>query len=78
MTAEVIGIIMLSFTLLLHLIGMLWWAATLTKRVDYIEKWVASNEYTSERLATLESQAKAIQVSLERIESYIITPNEKH
>jgi len=72
MTPEAIGLIALSLTLLVHLAGTIWWAATLTKRVEHIERWIASNEYTGERLAALEGKMQAISASLERIESHIV------
>lgn len=68
MTAEAGALVALSITLLVHLAGTIWWAASLTKRVEHIEKWIVTNEHTGERLARLESSLEALSYSLERIE----------
>ena len=59
---------MLTTTLIVHLIATVWWAASLTKRVDHIERWIASNEHTAERLAALEQQIENISCGIVRIE----------
>lgn len=71
MGGDVAGLVALSATLGVHLIATVWWAATLTKRVDHIERWMANNEHTAERLAALEQQVKAMSSGIARIEHYL-------
>jgi len=72
MSGETIGLLALSMTLLLHLAGTIWWAASLTKRVEHIEKWITSNEHTSERLVKLEQKIQNVSSSINRIERHIL------
>jgi len=72
MSAEAIGLLALSFTLLIHLAGTIWWAARLTARVEHIEKWIGSNEHTSERLVVLEEQLRNVSASMARIERLLV------
>ena len=62
---------MLTITLVIHLIATVWWAASLTKRVDHIEKWIASNKHTAERLAAMEQQIENMIGGIARIEQYL-------
>ena len=62
---------MLTITLVVHLITTVWWAASLTKRVDHIEKWIASNEHTAERLAAMEQQIENMIWGIARIEQHL-------
>lgn len=71
MDGDVAGLVALSATLGVHLIATVWWAATLTKRVDHIERWMTNNEHTAERLAALEQQVKAMSSGIARIEHYL-------
>lgn len=68
MNGDVIGILMLSVTLSVHLIATVWWAASVTKRVEHLEKWINSNAHTAERLAALEREIGHVIGGLERIE----------
>ncbi len=61
----------LAVTLVVHLISTVWWAASLTRRVDYIERWITSNARTTERLASLEQRIDNLAASLQRIEGYL-------
>jgi len=61
----------LTITLIVHLTVTVWWAASLTKRVDHIEKWISSNERTAERIAALEQQIKDMSCGISRIEKYL-------
>lgn len=71
MTADVMGLITLSLTLSVHLIATAWWAASITRRVDHIEKWIASHEHTAARLAALEQQMQNVGNGIERIEHLV-------
>jgi hypothetical protein len=71
MTEQSIGLIMLTLTLSVHLIATVWWAASLTKRVEHMERWILSNEHTAERLAALELQIDHIGGGISRIEQYL-------
>jgi hypothetical protein len=71
MSADLIGLVALSVTISVHLIATVWWAASLTKRVEHIEKWITSNEHTAERLAALEQQIKALGAGVARVEHYL-------
>jgi hypothetical protein len=66
-----IPLLMLTLTLIVHLIATVWWAASLTKRVDHIERWISSNERTAERIAALEQQLKDMGFGIARIEKYL-------
>jgi len=69
--ASAIPFLMLTVTLILHLVATVWWAASLTKRVDHIERWISSNESPAERLATLEQQVENVSYGISRIEQYL-------
>ncbi len=71
MTGDVIGLFSLTITLAIHLITTVWWAASITRRVEYIEKWISSHEHTAERLASLERQVEHIGGGINRIEHLI-------
>lgn len=66
--SSAIPLLMLTVTLVVHLITTVWWAASLTKRVDHIEKWISSNQHTAERLASLEQQIENVNDGVLRIE----------
>ena len=66
--ANVIALVTLTFTLTLHLVATVWWAASLTRRVDHIEKWIGNNAQTAERLAALEQQISNLSAGIARIE----------
>ena len=68
-----IPFLMLTMTLVVHLVATVWWAASLTKRVEHIEKWIGSNEHTAERLAALEERIDYISGGIFRIEQYLRT-----
>jgi hypothetical protein len=72
MNPEAIGLIALSFTLMLHLAGTIWWAASLTKRVEHIERWISGNEHTGERLVSLEANIQNMSHALARIEKHLL------
>jgi hypothetical protein len=67
-SGDVIGLVSLTITLSIHLITTVWWAASITKRVEHAEKWMASHEHTAERLAMLEQQLENAVGALDRIE----------
>jgi len=66
-----IPFLMLTVTLVVHLIATVWWAASLTKRVDHIEQWIASNENTSARMAALEQQIANLSSGIARVEQHL-------
>lgn len=73
MTVEsaALPLLMLTLTLIVHLVATVWWAASLTKRVEHIEKWISSNEHTAERLAALEQRLDNMSGGIFRIEQYL-------
>jgi hypothetical protein len=71
MTADVVGLITLSVTLGAQLMATVWWAASLTRRVEHIERWIDDNAHTAERLAALEQQIKALNAAIARVEHYL-------
>ena len=71
MHADVIALATLAMTLALHLVATVWWAASLTRRVDHIERWITSNENTAERLAALDQQIRNLSAGIARIEHYL-------
>ena len=72
MSDETMGLLFLAFSLMVHLAGSVWWAASLTKRVEHIEKWIANNEHTGERLVSLEQKISSVSSSLHRIERHLM------
>jgi len=66
-----VPLLMLTVTLVVHLIATVWWAASLTKRVDHIEKWISTNEDTAARLAGLEQQINNMGSGIARIEQHL-------
>ena len=68
MNGDVIGLITVTITLCIHLITTVWWAASITKRVEHIERWISSHEHTAERLVLLEQQVENAVGALDRIE----------
>lgn len=48
--------------------GVVWWAATMTARVDALEKWVANNQTIESRLAKIETQLTGIIDRMDRDE----------
>ena len=71
MDGSTIPLLMLTVTLIVHLIATVWWAASLTKRVDHIEKWISSNEHTSAHLAALEQRIENMGSGIARIEQHL-------
>lgn len=71
MNGDVIGLAALSLTLGAQLVATVWWAASLTRRVDHIERWIDDNAHTAERLAALEQQIKALNAGVARVEHYL-------
>lgn len=71
MSADFVGLVTISMTLSAHLIATAWWAASMTKRVDYLEKWISSHEHTGERLAALEQQIAGLNGGILRIETLL-------
>jgi hypothetical protein len=63
-------------TVIIHLMATIWWAASLTKRVEHIERWVMHHERTAERLAALEAQVHTISNGIARIELYLARDRE--
>jgi len=47
---------------------IIWWASSVSARLDNVERWQAANDETRERLAVLESRLSAIQSGVARIE----------
>jgi hypothetical protein len=68
---EALPYIALSLTVVVHLITTVWWAASITRRVEYIERWTASHEHTAERLASLEQRIEHLSSGILRIEDFI-------
>lgn len=66
-----VALLTLSLTLLVHLVTTVWWAASITRRIEFIEKWIASNEHTAERLAALEQRITSLAEGINRIELYM-------
>lgn len=66
-----VAIFTLVTTLVAHLLVTVWWAASLTKRVDHIERWIGNNERTAERLVALEQQINSMSGGISRIERFL-------
>lgn len=71
MSTEIISLLTLSATLMVHLFGTIWWAASISRRVDYIEKWITHHEHTAERLAALEQRIDNLHDGIQRIELFL-------
>lgn len=51
--------------------GTIWWAATVTKRIEFMEKWIESNQHTLARLAAMEQRIVSLSEGIARIEHYL-------
>ena len=71
MSIETLPLLTLPVTLIAHLVSTVWWAASLSRRVDYIEKWIAHHEHTAERLAALEQRIDHLHDGIQRIELFL-------
>lgn len=54
-----------------QLVGTVWWAATVTKRIEFIERWISTNQHTAERLAALDQRISGLGEGITRIEHYL-------
>lgn len=63
-TVVLISLVALGITICAHAAASIWWAASLTGRVEHIEKWVEHNNSVSERLAVIEAELKQISRAL--------------
>lgn len=71
MGPEVISMLTLSLTVMIHLVSTVWWAASITRRIEHIEKWISHHEHTAERLATLEQRIDHLNGGINRIELFL-------
>jgi hypothetical protein len=71
MTQDSIAFATLSVTILVHFVSTVWWAASITRRVEHIEKWITYNEHTAERLAALEQRIVHLTDGIGRIETFL-------
>jgi hypothetical protein len=71
MGVEVISMLTLTLTVMIHLVSTVWWAASITRRVEHIEKWISHNEHTAERLAALEQRIDHLNGGINRIELFL-------
>lgn len=55
-----LSIAALAVTMLVHLAGFIWWAATLTSRVGHIEQWIRSNTHLHEQMIALGVKVDAL------------------
>ncbi|MBI3441725.1 MAG: hypothetical protein HY052_08020 [Proteobacteria bacterium] len=69
--ASAVPLLMLTVTLMVHLIATVWWAASLTKRVEHIERWISGNQHTAERLVALEQRIDHLGIGIARIEQHL-------
>lgn len=54
-----------------NLVAMVWWAATSSKRLDYVEKAIAIAAPESAKIAGLDAKVDDMQHSLDRIERLV-------
>jgi hypothetical protein len=66
-----IALLSISGMGLTQFVGTIWWAASVTKRIEFIEKWISSNEHTAERLVALEQRILSLGEGISRIEHYL-------
>lgn len=71
MGTEVISMLTLSLTVMIHLVSTVWWAASVTRRIEHIEKWINHHEHTGERLAALEQRIDHLNGGINRIELFL-------
>ena len=71
MGVEVISMLTLSLTVIIHLVSTVWWAASITRRIEHIEKWINHHEHTAERLAALEQRIDHLNGGINRIELFL-------
>lgn len=68
---DTIALLMLFITTCIQLVSTVWWAASITKRVEHIERWIANNEHTAERLVALEQQIVSLGDGIARLEHFL-------
>ena len=51
-----IAIVCICITLIVHLVGFVWWASRLTSRMEHVERWITTNENNSQRLIAIETK----------------------
>jgi cell division protein FtsL len=61
----------LLFVILLQTLGVVWWAATITGRLDWVEKGQLANSGLTERVVRLEVLGEQNKAALDRIEKKI-------
>jgi hypothetical protein len=66
-----LSLLTLALTIIIHLITTVWWAASITRRVEHIERWITHNEYTAERLAALDLRIAHLSDGITRIEKFL-------
>ncbi len=71
MTGEALSLITLSMTIVVHLVSTVWWAASLTRRVEHVEKWIAHHEHMAARLSALEERIDNLGAGVSRIEQFL-------
>ncbi|MCL2103252.1 MAG: hypothetical protein FWH25_04355, partial [Syntrophorhabdaceae bacterium] len=55
-----------AITVGLQLFGVIWWAASLTHRIEQLERTVSRTETLIERMATIETDVRWIRGEMER------------
>lgn len=71
MTGDTVSLIGLAVTIVVHLVTTVWWAASVTRRIEHIERWIAHHEHTAERLAKLEQRLEHVSFAIERVEHFL-------
>jgi|GEM_PF-1149773 len=71
LSADTLSLVTLTLTVIIHLVSTVWWAASITRRVEHIEKWITHNEHTAERLAKLEQRIDHLNGGINRIELFL-------
>jgi hypothetical protein len=61
-------IIVVSATVIVQIVTMVWWASRLTSRVEFVETWIAGHVQTAERLARLEQSVLDVHAGIGRVE----------
>lgn len=58
----------LILTILIQTAAGIWWAATISARVSFVETWIADNKTVMEQMARIETRQEYMMQAIERID----------
>jgi hypothetical protein len=58
--------------------AIIWWASSLTMRVDHHNDWISNHRTTAQLIHRLDERVDFIKRSVERIENYLVGAHRRH